>query len=80
MSAFGSRAALNNARVWLAGTGEMADGDAVRRDLEARIGRVVELVDPRTAAALVDRIEASPELADALTPLVGVLRRGGKAA
>jgi Tfp pilus assembly PilM family ATPase len=67
-------------RVWLTGTAAMGDGDAVRRDLEARIGTRVELVDPRAAAALVDRIDASPELADALTPLVGVLRRRGKAA
>jgi hypothetical protein len=52
----------------------------MRRDLEARLGTGVQSVDPRTAAALVDRIGASPELADALAPLVGVLRREGKAA
>jgi Tfp pilus assembly PilM family ATPase len=67
-------------RVWLAGTAAMGEGDAVRRDLEARIGTTVEVVDPRAAAALVDRIEPSPELADALTPLVGVLRRNARAA
>ena len=63
------------ARVWLAGTAAMGDGEAVRRDLEARSGSRVELADPRAAAALVDAIDPSPELADALTPLVGVLRR-----
>ena len=68
------------ARVWLAGTAALAGADSVRRDLETRLGIGVESVDPRTAAALVDRIGASPELADALAPLVGVLRRDGRAA
>jgi hypothetical protein len=40
----------------------------------------VERVNPRSAAAVVDRIEITPELADALAPLVGVLGREGKAA
>ena len=64
----------------LAGTAGMGDGEVVRRDLEARIGTRVELADPRTAAALTDVIDPSPELADALTPLVGVLRRDARAA
>ena len=68
------------ARVWLAGTAGMGDGEVVRRDLESRIGTRVELADPRTAAALTDVIDPSPELADALTPLVGVLRRDARAA
>ena len=68
------------ARVWLAGTAALTGADSVRRDLEARLGIGVENVDPRTAAGLVDRIGASPELTDALAPLVGVLRRGGRAA
>jgi Tfp pilus assembly PilM family ATPase len=68
------------ARVWLAGTATLPDADAVRRDLEARLGATVERVDPGTAAALVDRIETTPELGDALAPLVGVLRRQGGAA
>jgi len=67
-------------RVWLAGTAALTGADSVRRDLETRLGIGVESVDPRTAAALVDRIGASPELADALAPLVGVLRRDGRAA
>jgi Tfp pilus assembly PilM family ATPase len=68
------------ARVWLAGTAALAGADSMRRDLETRLGIGVESVDPRAAAALVDRIGASPELADALAPLVGVLRRDGRAA
>jgi hypothetical protein len=37
-------------------------------------------VDPRAAAALVDQIGWTPELDDALAPLVGALRRQGRAA
>jgi hypothetical protein len=67
-------------RVWLAGMTAAGEAEAVRRDLEARLGAGVEAVDPRAAAGLVDRISATPELADALAPLVGVLRREGRAA
>ena len=35
---------------------------------------------PGAAGALADPISATPELADALAPLLGVLRRDGKAA
>lgn len=68
------------ARVWLAGMPPTGEADAVRRDLEARLRASVDQVDPRAAADLVDRISATPELADALAPLVGVLRRDGRAA
>jgi hypothetical protein len=37
-------------------------------------------VDPRTAATLTDRISVAPALLDTLTPLVGLLLRGRKAA
>jgi Tfp pilus assembly PilM family ATPase len=67
-------------RVWLAGMTAAGEAEAVRRDLEARLGAGVEAVDPRAVAGLVDRISATPELADALAPLVGVLRREGRAA
>jgi Tfp pilus assembly PilM family ATPase len=67
-------------RVWLAGMASMPDADVVRRDLEARLGASVERVDPSGAASLVDRIDATLELDDALAPLVGVLRRQGRAA
>lgn len=64
------------ARVLLAGAAS-AEGaiDPTRRDLAARLGREVELVDPRGAAGLAERIGASPELLDRLAPLVGVLCR-----
>ena len=67
-------------KVWLAGTATMADADDVRRDLETRLGAAVEQVDPAAAASLVDRISTTPDVADALAPLVGVLRRQGRAA
>jgi type IV pilus assembly protein PilM len=65
-------------RVFLAGAGslpDVADGDAVRRALEDRLSLRVESIDPRAAAALADRISASPALIDRLTPLVGLLLR-----
>jgi hypothetical protein len=40
----------------------------------------VEAVDPRGAAALQDRIGASPDLLDVLAPLVGMLMRERKVA
>jgi type IV pilus assembly protein PilM len=68
-------------RVLLAGgTVVPGGGDALRRNLEERLGIEVEAVDPRSAAALVDRISASPALLDALSPLVGILLREGKVA
>ena len=67
-------------KVWLAGMASMADADDVRRDLETRLGAPVERVDPRSAAALVDRIGTTADLDDTLAPLVGVLRRQGRAA
>jgi Tfp pilus assembly PilM family ATPase len=51
------------------------DVDELRRKLEERLRTPVEAVDPRTAAALTDRIAAAPALLDALTPLVGLLMR-----
>jgi hypothetical protein len=69
------------ARVLIAGAGRLPGGaDSVRRDLEQRLQIGVEAVDPRGAAALQDRIAASPELLDELAPLVGMLLRERKAA
>ena len=69
------------ARVVIAGAGRLPGGaESVRRDLEQRLKIGVEAVDPRTAAALQDRIGASPELLDVLAPLVGMLMRERKAA
>jgi len=64
------------ARVVLAGAGGRdGGGDALRRELSTRLGQPVELADPRAAAGLADRIDAAPELLDALAPLVGILCR-----
>lgn len=69
------------ARVVIAGAARLPSGaESVRRDLEQRLKIGVESVDPRTAAALQDRIGASPELLDVLAPLVGMLMRERKAA
>jgi Tfp pilus assembly PilM family ATPase len=69
------------ARVVIAGAARLPGGaESVRRDLEQRLRMSVEAVDPRTAAALQDRIGASPELLDVLAPLVGMLLRERKAA
>jgi hypothetical protein len=54
---------------------QSSDVDELRRKLEERLRTPVEAVDPRTAAALTDRIAAAPALLDALTPLVGLLMR-----
>jgi hypothetical protein len=54
---------------------QSSDVDELQRKLEERLRTPVETVDPRTAAALTDRIAASPALLDALTPLVGLLLR-----
>ena len=67
-------------RVILAGAAAAAasqsgDIDPIRRSLEDRLKTPVETLDPRTAAALTDRITAAPALLDALTPLVGLLLR-----
>jgi type IV pilus assembly protein PilM len=58
-----------------AGAQQASDIDELRRSLEDRLRTPVETVDPRTAAALTDRITAAPALLDALTPLVGLLLR-----
>jgi type IV pilus assembly protein PilM len=58
------------------GTGrDNAEFEQARRSLEDRLGRQVEPVDPRNAAALTDRILAAPALLDVLAPLVGLLLR-----
>lgn len=68
-------------RVLIAGSARLPGGaDSIRRGLEDRLRIAVEPVDPRGAAALQDRIGASPELLDVLAPLVGVLLRERRAA
>jgi type IV pilus assembly protein PilM len=71
-------------RVLLGGIGRMAGAvDLARRNLEERMGTVVEPIDPTRGAALTDRIHATPELMATLSPLIGMLlrtRREGVAA
>ncbi len=67
-------------RVLLAGAGSTGpqgarDADYLRRALEQRLATRVDQVDPRMAASLTDRIVASPDLLDALAPLVGLMAR-----
>ncbi|MBI3402759.1 MAG: pilus assembly protein PilM [Acidobacteria bacterium] len=68
------------ARVLLAGASsagarQAGDIEQVRRSLEDRLTCPVDTVDPRAAAAIADRITASPALLDTLAPLVGLLLR-----
>ena len=68
-------------RVLLAGGASLPGGaDTVRRGLEERLRIGVETVDPRGVASLIDRIGASPELLDTLSPLIGLLLRERRAA
>jgi type IV pilus assembly protein PilM len=62
------------------GDGHSPDTGALRRSLEERLGTTVSAVDPRTAAALTDRIDGSASLLDTLAPLVGMLVRDREAA
>lgn len=62
------------ARVVVAGLSSFPGAD-LRRTLEARLGAPVETIDPRSAAALRDRIAAAPELLDSLAAPLGVLMR-----
>jgi type IV pilus assembly protein PilM len=65
------------ARVVLAGLSVAGaeQADRLRRGIEERLGSRVELLDVRTAAAMRDRISASPGLLDALAAAAGVLLR-----
>jgi len=68
-----SRVILSGAAA--AGAHQTGNIDQLRRSLEDRLRTPVESVDPRTAAALTDRITAAPALLDGLAPLVGLLLR-----
>jgi Tfp pilus assembly PilM family ATPase len=69
------------ARVMVTGGG--ADGwattglDAVRRQIDARLGLRTETVDPQRFARFADRIAADDSLVNIVAPLVGVLARAG---
>jgi len=62
-----------------AGARGAADLDQVRRSLAERLTTPVDTVDPRKAAAIADRITASPALLDTLAPLAGLLLRDRRA-
>lgn len=63
-------------RILLGGIGRLqGEVDLARRNLEARMGTVVEPIDPTRGAMLTDRIHATPELMATLSPLVGMLLR-----
>jgi Tfp pilus assembly PilM family ATPase len=69
------------ARVMIAGGARLPGGaENLRRGLEQRLRVAVESVDPRGAAGLQDRINASADLLDVLAPLVGMLVRDRKTA
>src|SRR5215831_791237 len=57
-----------------------ADAEELRRSLQDRLQRPLEIVDTSRAATLTDRISASPALLDTLAPLVGLLVRTRDAA
>jgi len=54
---------------------DAAELEDVRGKVDLQLPAKAEAIDPRQAAALTDRISASPELLDALAPLVGLLLR-----
>lgn len=59
-----------------AGGRQAGDVERMRGSLEHRLSMKVETVDPRSAASLGDRIDASQALLDALAPVVGAVLRG----
>jgi Tfp pilus assembly PilM family ATPase len=63
------------ARVLLGGSNGGGSADHLRQSLEERLGTAVESIDPTSTATLPDRISATSELIDALSPLTGVLLR-----
>lgn len=67
-------------RVLLCGASDSGDAAGLRRALAERLSTVVEPIDASRAAGFADRIGATPELLDALTPLVGLLLRSREAA
>lgn len=68
-------------RVLLGGGGRVPGAaETARRNLEERLGASVEAIDPTRAAALTDRISATPDVMDVLSPLVGMAVRTRKEA
>lgn len=68
-------------RVFAGGRSRLAAGvEAAVRDIESRLGIVVEPIDPTTMVPLVDRISVTPRQGAALAPLVGMLLRSRREA
>jgi type IV pilus assembly protein PilM len=64
------------AHVLLGGSGRLVGVlESARRSLEDRLGVSVEPIDPTHGVALTDRISATPDLMDVLSPLVGMAVR-----
>lgn len=63
------------ARVLLSGGSTVAGADHLRQELSDRLGLEVAAVDPFHAASPAARLGASPSLADALAPGIGILLR-----
>jgi len=62
--------------VFLGGRGrEIGAVESTRRSLEERLEVPVEPIDPTRVASLTDRITATPDVMDVLSPLVGMLVR-----
>jgi Tfp pilus assembly PilM family ATPase len=69
------------ARVLLGGNGRAVGAlDAARRSLEDRLGATVESADPTRLVTLTDRITTTPDVADVLSPLLGMLLRAQREA
>jgi hypothetical protein len=68
-------------RVFAGGRSRLTGGvEAACREIEMRVGCVVEPLDPTTIAPLVDRITVTSRQGAALAPLVGMLLRSRKEA
>jgi Tfp pilus assembly PilM family ATPase len=62
-------------RVVLAGTGDARAQEAVRVEIESRLGVPTERIAVDRVARFADRIAAEPTLLDSVAPLVGILAR-----
>jgi type IV pilus assembly protein PilM len=66
-------------RILTGGRSRVAGGiETAILDIEARLGTIVEPLDPTAMAPLVDRISVTPRQGAALAPLVGMLLRSRK--
>ncbi|MGE3510181.1 MAG: type IV pilus biogenesis protein PilM [Vicinamibacterales bacterium] len=63
-----------------AGGRQAAEVDRLRQGLEQRLSLPVETIDPRDLVTLGERTDVGRAVLDALTPVVGILLRGRRAA